>query len=129
MHFGETWGTPCYPGGNLMSAYEHLLNATVPKSAPEQKTAWHAIRRFVKPLHFVLALTWTCWHRRMSRPFTRDGETYRVCLRCGIHRRFDLDVWKTKGSYYYEEKVTPAEDSNSPRSSAVPTRTKLRLIA
>jgi hypothetical protein len=36
----------------------------------------------------------------MSRPFTRDGETYRVCLRCGMHRAFDLQNWKTKGPYY-----------------------------
>ena len=112
-----------------MSAYEHLLNPTVPKSAPKQKTAWHAIRRFVNPLHFVLSRTWSCWHRRMSRPFTRDGETYRVCLRCGVHRRFDLEAWKTKGSYYYDKKVTPPAESNSSHGSAVPARTKLRLIA
>lgn len=41
-----------------------------------------------------------CWHRQMSRPFTRDGETYRVCLACGARRRFDLDRWKTHGTYY-----------------------------
>ena len=41
-----------------------------------------------------------CWHRKMSRPFTRDGETYRVCLRCGMHRQFDLREWQTKGDYY-----------------------------
>ena len=112
-----------------MSAYEHLLN-TVPKSPAEQKTPWHAIRWFVKPLHFVLVRPWKCWHRRMSRPFTRDGETYRVCLRCGVHRRFDLDAWKTKGSYYYDKKRTRTADLNSSHGgAAVPARTKLRLIA
>lgn len=43
-----------------------------------------------------------CWHRKMSRPFTRDGRTFRVCLRCGIHQDFDLENWKSTGSYYYE---------------------------
>jgi hypothetical protein len=62
----------------------------------------------------------------MSRPFTRDGETYRVCLRCGVHRRFDLDQWKTKGSYYREKKVMQPVSS---QTAAVPTRVKLRLIA
>jgi len=112
-----------------MSAYEHLLNPTVPKSVPEQNTPWHAVRWFIKPLHFVLVRPWKCWHRRMSRPFTRNGETYRVCLRCGVHRRFDLDAWKTKGSYYYDKKVMRSAESNSSHGAAVPTRTKLRLIA
>ena len=41
-----------------------------------------------------------CWHRQMSRPFTIDGETYRVCLRCGARRQFRIDSWKTVGTYY-----------------------------
>ena len=112
-----------------MSAYQHLLNPTVPKSLAEQKAARHAIRWFVKPFHFVLVRPWKCWHRRMSRPFTRDGETYRVCLRCGVHRRFDLDAWKTKGSYYYDKKIVRPADSDNSHAAAVPTRAKLRLIA
>ena len=53
---------------------------------------------------FLHKLFWfsRCWHRKMSRPFTRDGQTFRVCLRCGIHRDFDLQNWKLTGSYYYE---------------------------
>lgn len=115
-----------------MSAYEQLLNPTVPKSLPEQKAPWHAIRWFVDALGYVgyvLLRPWTCWHRRMSRPFTRDGETYRVCLRCGVHRRFDLDAWKTKGSYYFDKKVLRPAASPGSHDAAVPTRTKLRLIA
>jgi hypothetical protein len=41
-----------------------------------------------------------CWHRKMSRPFTRDGQTYCVCLRCGMRQSFDLQNWKSKGPYY-----------------------------
>jgi len=47
----------------------------------------------------------------MSRPFTRDGCTFRVCLRCGMRRNFDLEKWKMTGGYYYassdSERSTP----------------------
>jgi len=42
-----------------------------------------------------------CWHGEMSRPFTRDQETYRVCMDCGARRRFDPISWEMVGSYYY----------------------------
>ncbi len=114
-----------------MSAYEHLLHPTAQKSFEEtRKTPRHAVRWVVDPLRYLLSRPLTCWHRRMSRPFTRDGKTYRVCLRCGVHRRFDLDAWKTKGSYYFEKNVTASAQPNSSQSAAsVPTRAKLRLIA
>jgi hypothetical protein len=37
----------------------------------------------------------------MGRPFTLAGETYRVCLGCGAHRRFDTESWNTYGPYYF----------------------------
>lgn len=51
------------------------------------------VKRFTK--------LFTCWHRNMSRPFTRADETYRVCLNCGAYRRFDTERWRMCGSYYY----------------------------
>ena len=60
---------------------------------------WRALRLLGKLRYLFLPLLF-CWHRKMSRPFTRDGETYRVCLRCGARRQFDLEQWKTKGDYY-----------------------------
>ncbi len=53
--------------------------------------------------HLIDKLSWLfrCWHRKMSRPFTRDGHTFRVCLRCGMRRDFDLVAWKMTGDYYY----------------------------
>lgn len=55
----------------------------------------------------ALAMVWRgmtrwfgCWHLEMSRPFTRGDESYRVCLKCGTHRRFDLKTWETVGPYY-----------------------------
>ena len=41
-----------------------------------------------------------CWHRRMGWPMTRDGQTYRACLKCGMRRKFDPNTWKTFGSFY-----------------------------
>ena len=42
----------------------------------------------------------SCWHLRLSRPFTHGRETYRSCLRCGMRRSFDLEAWKSKGRFY-----------------------------
>jgi hypothetical protein len=44
-----------------------------------------------------------CWHVEMSRPFTRDGESYRACLECGARRKFDSTRWEMVGAYYYDE--------------------------
>ena len=44
-----------------------------------------------------------CWHRRMSWPITRDGQTYRACLKCGICRSFDPETWKSFGPFYYRD--------------------------
>lgn len=43
-----------------------------------------------------------CAHKEMSRPFSRHGEAYRVCLACGAHRGFDQKAWKSRGPFYYE---------------------------
>lgn len=43
-----------------------------------------------------------CWHTEMSRPFTRDGESYRACLECGARRQFDSASWEMVGAYYYD---------------------------
>ena len=42
-----------------------------------------------------------CWHTEMSRPFSSEGQAYRVCLNCGAHRNFSLKSWETKGDFYY----------------------------
>jgi hypothetical protein len=33
----------------------------------------------------------TCRHRRQSRPFTLDNETYKVCLDCGKKIEYSLE--------------------------------------
>jgi len=42
-----------------------------------------------------------CWHRDMSRPFSRGGHAYRSCLSCGAHRKFNVGRWEMQGEYYY----------------------------
>lgn len=45
----------------------------------------------------------SCRHRDMSRPFTRGGESYRACLKCGAHREFDAKNWRMCGPYYFAD--------------------------
>jgi hypothetical protein len=48
----------------------------------------------------LLTRLFGCWHVRLTRPITRDNQTYQACLRCGLRRPFDLDTWKAYGSFY-----------------------------
>jgi hypothetical protein len=41
-----------------------------------------------------------CWQHDLSRPFTDRGRTYRVCVKCGLSRDFNLATWKTQGASY-----------------------------
>lgn len=47
-----------------------------------------------------------CTHKQMSRPFSRHGENYRVCIGCGAHRRFDPQTWDSRGPFYYRAAST-----------------------
>ena len=38
-----------------------------------------------------------CWQHDLSRPFTRNGKSYRVCVKCGIYKSFNLDTFRTQG--------------------------------
>lgn len=66
---------------------------------------WERLKKlWAIPIRFLTSL-FGCWHRGMSRPFTRGGETYRVCLGCGARRRFDLEGWEMRETYYYAREV------------------------
>lgn len=39
-----------------------------------------------------------CWQHDLSRPFSHHGMGYRVCLKCGMSRKFDLVSWQTAGA-------------------------------
>jgi hypothetical protein len=47
-----------------------------------------------------------CPHKELSRPFSRQGESYRVCINCGAHRRFDAQTWNMKGPFYFNPATT-----------------------
>ncbi|HVQ38089.1 MAG TPA: hypothetical protein VMS31_11185 [Pyrinomonadaceae bacterium] len=49
-----------------------------------------------------------CWHSEMSRPFSSDGQTYKVCLGCGARRQFNIRSWELQGGFYYG----PARSTN-----------------
>ena len=43
-----------------------------------------------------------CRHRKLSRPFTGERQTYIACLTCGMRRAFDPEKWTPYGSFYAE---------------------------
>ena len=72
------------------------------EAAVEQrdKSLYPALANEVAKAGRAVARVFGCWHRNMSRPFTRDGETYRACVECGARRRFDTERWETVGPHY-----------------------------
>lgn len=98
-----------------MNAYEQRWH---PVARNETRTVEPKLRplRLLGILRYLIPPFFICWHRKMSRPFTRDGETYRVCLRCGIRRQFDLKQWRTKGGYYHAgNRRDQTEPSQAPK--------------
>ena len=88
-----------------MSAYQPLLlGSTI--STGGLRVESKAARLLHGMLGYLSSGSLTCRHRQMSRPFTNDGETYCVCLRCGMQRAFDLDDWKLKGPFYNDSRRT-----------------------
>ena len=59
-----------------------------------------SVGNLVGSLRAAVTRVFGCHHLSMSRPFTRDDRTYRVCLKCGKRRDFDLETWKMSGPYY-----------------------------
>lgn len=51
-----------------------------------------------------------CWHGDLSRPFTVEGETYRVCLYCGARRPFVAESWMNTGTFYREAIPHPVQE-------------------
>lgn len=49
----------------------------------------------------LFARVFGCWHKQLSRPFSSNRESYRVCLHCGAHRKFDTTTFKTVGPFYF----------------------------
>jgi hypothetical protein len=50
----------------------------------------------MNPLRWILELTFGCRHRHLSRVFTIEQRTYRVCFDCG--REFELPNVPARGT-------------------------------
>jgi hypothetical protein len=79
-----------------------------------------ALASALKGLFHRVAEKFGCTHRQMSRPFSRHGETYRVCINCGARRQFDAKTWNSSGRHYYKPaRVADLQDVD---------KTALRLV-
>lgn len=47
-----------------------------------------------------------CWHKRLTRPFTKNNVSYRACLHCGARRRYNTQTLKTFGSFHFPPVVS-----------------------
>jgi hypothetical protein len=57
-------------------------------------------RSFVRIFDQALRRVFGCHHRALTRPFTRGKQTYIACLKCGMHREFNLETWQPTGTFY-----------------------------
>jgi hypothetical protein len=69
------------------------INHQVAMDQQEQRGALN------KTLGRVLNRVFGCWQHNLSRPFSNNGRTYRICVNCGMSRDFDTTSWKTHGHY------------------------------
>jgi hypothetical protein len=53
-----------------------------------------------RPVGFFGSL-FGCWHRVLSRPFSDETGSYRVCIDCGARKMFDTKSFKTLGNFYF----------------------------
>lgn len=56
--------------------------------APEEIPLWESV---TQPFADVLDIAFGCHHRRLSRVFTINGHTYKVCCDCGATFRYSLE--------------------------------------
>ena len=55
----------------------------------------------------IVAKLFGCKHKRLSRPFTNRHGSYRACIECGARTEFDINSFKTLGTFYYPPSVSP----------------------
>ena len=46
-----------------------------------------------------------CWHKRLTRPFTTDKDTYMACIECGARKKVDTNNFKVSRAFYYPPSV------------------------
>ncbi len=77
-----------------MQSIEVLNRQMIKDHAERSRALTNAAQRL------VTRLMGGCWQHNLSRPFTRNGKTYRVCMNCGLSRDFNLSTWQTQGASY-----------------------------
>jgi hypothetical protein len=97
-----------------LKQYGHGRVSREPKGLTAQLSSW-------------LTRVFGCWHTEMSRPFTRDGESYRTCLECGARRQFDSSRWEMVGAYYYDAPKNQRVSLTKTSSLAANARTLVSL--
>lgn len=55
--------------------------------ASEQIPLWHTVTR---PFASALEFAFGCHHAKLSRVFTIEGHSYKVCCGCGAHFEYSL---------------------------------------
>jgi hypothetical protein len=58
-------------------------------SPEEEVPLWNTV---TDPLANVLDIAFGCHHRKLSRVFTIDNHTYRVCCDCGARFNYSLET-------------------------------------
>ncbi len=49
----------------------------------------------------LLSKIFGCGHQDLSRPFSHGKFGYRVCLKCGARKQFNVETLETYGSFYF----------------------------
>ena len=57
--------------------------------ASERIPLWDSVTH---PLASVLEFAFGCHHTKLSRVFTIDGHSYKVCCSCGAHFEYSLET-------------------------------------
>lgn len=52
-----------------------------------------------------IASLFGCWHKRLTRPFTSDKNTYMACVECGARKMVDAKEFKVSRAFYYPPSV------------------------
>lgn len=85
------------------------MQAVITKLQPRSTHRRAERARLSETMLDALTRVFGCWHKEMSRPFTLDAKSYRACLECGAHRRFNSQTWEMTGPYFYETPASLAE--------------------
>ena len=49
----------------------------------------------------ILGAVFGCWHKRITRPFADNKNSYVACLECGARRDFDTKNFRLTRAFYY----------------------------